>query len=196
MLWLVELPFLIFFWELVIKDFGALLLRLVYGLQLWPILQDLSQLKEHYKESWETFLGNAGIRQFFAPREMTTAEYVSKLCGDATIMTTSESKGKSVNSGRSGFDGTTGSNEGTSTSPVQRKLFLPEEVCQLPDDQFLMFADKGSKAVIRGHRLSYLKIPEFNNPRQIYGDDPYHRTKNDLAASDSPPGTGNGAAQT
>ena len=62
-----------------------------YGLQLWPILQDLTQLKRDYGESWETFLANAGIQQFFAPRENTTAEYVSKLCGQTTVTTTSES---------------------------------------------------------------------------------------------------------
>ena len=153
---------------------NAMSLARGYGLQLWPILQDLTQLQEHYEKSWETFLGNAGVRQFFAPREMTTAEYVSKLCGDKTIMTTSQTEGKSENSGRGFFDRTTGKSDGTSTGPAQRRLFLPEEVCQIPDDQFLMFADKGNKSVIRGHRLPYLKIPEFNEPLKLYSPDPYH----------------------
>jgi type IV secretion system protein VirD4 len=153
---------------------NAMSLARGYGLQLWPILQDLTQLQEHYEKSWETFLGNAGVRQFFAPRENTTAEYVSKLCGETTISVTSQSKGTSENSGHGFFDVTTGKSEGTSTSVIQRRLLLPQEVCQLADDQFLLFADKGSKAVIRGYRLPYWEIPELQGK---YSPDPYHKPK-------------------
>ena len=38
-----------------------------YGVQLWPVLQDLNQLKALYKDRWETFVGNAGVVQGFAP---------------------------------------------------------------------------------------------------------------------------------
>jgi type IV secretion system protein VirD4 len=148
---------------------NAMALARGYGLQLWPIIQDLTQLKEWYKESWETFLGNAGIRQFFAPRENTTAEYVSKLCGETTVTVSSSSSGRSQQDILLGPAPTI--NEGTSANQAQRRLFLPQEVCQLPDDQFLMFADKGSKAVIRGYRLPYWEIPEFQGK---YSPDPYH----------------------
>ena len=40
-----------------------------YGLRIWPVLQDLNQLKELYPERWETFLSNAG-RKFSSPRAM------------------------------------------------------------------------------------------------------------------------------
>jgi len=152
---------------------NAMSLARGYGLQLWPILQDLTQLQEHYEKSWETFLGNAGIRQFFAPRENTTAEYVSKLCGETTVTVTSQSKGKSENSGRNFIGGTSGKSEGTSTSVMQRRLKLPQEVCQIGDDQFLLFAaDKGNKQVIEGWRLPYWEIPEL---RGKYSPDPYHK---------------------
>ena len=39
---------------------NAMSLARGYGLQLWPILQDLTQLQEHYEKSWETFLGKCG----------------------------------------------------------------------------------------------------------------------------------------
>jgi type IV secretion system protein VirD4 len=157
---------------------NAMSLARGYGIQLWPILQDLPQLQEHYEKSWETFLGNAGVRMFFAPREMTTAEYVSQLCGETTVMTVSESKGKT----KAGIVGDSSKSEGTSTGPVQRRLFLPQEVCGLPDDQFLLFADKGSKAVIRGYRRPFWNIPEFKNPR-LYSDDPYHKGTTGSGAS-------------
>ena len=37
-----------------------------FGVKLWMILQDITQLKRYYRESWETFLGNAGVIQAFA----------------------------------------------------------------------------------------------------------------------------------
>jgi type IV secretion system protein VirD4 len=55
--------------------------------RLWSVLQDLSQLKTHYKDGWETFLGNAGILQAFSVSDLTTCEYLSKKLGDTTVET-------------------------------------------------------------------------------------------------------------
>ena len=52
-----------------------------YGLKLWPVFQDLSQAKALYKERWESFIGNAGVVQSFAPQDVTTREYLSKMSG-------------------------------------------------------------------------------------------------------------------
>ena len=52
-----------------------------YGLKLWPILQNLGQLKRDYRTNWETFIQNAGAVQFFGINDKETAEYVSALCG-------------------------------------------------------------------------------------------------------------------
>jgi type IV secretion system protein VirD4 len=57
-----------------------------YGVKLWPILQDLSQLKRHYPQSWETFLGNAGLHQFFGNADLTTLEHVSKRLGKTAVL--------------------------------------------------------------------------------------------------------------
>jgi type IV secretion system protein VirD4 len=57
-----------------------------FGVKLWPILQDLTQLKRDYKEGWETFLGNAGVIQFFGNNDTTTLEYISKRLGKTSIM--------------------------------------------------------------------------------------------------------------
>lgn len=57
-----------------------------YGVKLWPILQDLGQLKRHYKESWETFLGNAGVLQFFANADLTTLDWLSKRIGQIELL--------------------------------------------------------------------------------------------------------------
>ena len=57
-----------------------------YGVKLMPVLQDLGQLKRHYRESWETFLGNAGVLQFFANADLTTLEWLSKRMGSVELI--------------------------------------------------------------------------------------------------------------
>ncbi|WP_164727069.1 type IV secretory system conjugative DNA transfer family protein [Shimia sediminis] len=53
-----------------------------YGVKLWLVIQDLTQLKRHYKEGWETFIGNAGIIQAFGNSDVTSLEYLSKKLGE------------------------------------------------------------------------------------------------------------------
>jgi type IV secretion system protein VirD4 len=56
-----------------------------FGVKLWPILQDLAQLKALYETRWETFFGNAGVVQFFGNNDLTTLEWISKRCGKTSI---------------------------------------------------------------------------------------------------------------
>ena len=62
-----------------------------FGVKLWPILQDLTQLKRDYKEGWETFMGNAGVLQFFGNNDTTTLEHISKRLGKTSIRMRSQS---------------------------------------------------------------------------------------------------------
>lgn len=55
------------------------------GVQLWPIIQDFTQLKRLYGENWETFVANAGVLQFFGTRDLLTATYISGRMGPSTI---------------------------------------------------------------------------------------------------------------
>jgi type IV secretion system protein VirD4 len=57
-----------------------------YGVKLWAVLQDLTQLKTHYQRSWETFLGNAGVIQAFGNADTTTTEYLSKRLGMTQVI--------------------------------------------------------------------------------------------------------------
>jgi hypothetical protein len=53
-----------------------------YGLQLWPILQDLGQLINLYgREGSETFFANADLHQFFGNTDPLTLEQVSARLG-------------------------------------------------------------------------------------------------------------------
>ena len=54
-----------------------------FGVKLWVILQDLTQLRRHYQHgSWETFLGNAGLVQTFANGDQATLDYLAKRLED------------------------------------------------------------------------------------------------------------------
>ncbi|WP_448044409.1 type IV secretory system conjugative DNA transfer family protein [Bradyrhizobium liaoningense] len=57
-----------------------------FGVKLWSVLQDLTQLKTHYPNSWETFLGNAGVIQAFGNFDLTTTEHLSKMLGQTQVL--------------------------------------------------------------------------------------------------------------
>lgn len=57
-----------------------------YGVMLWSVLQDLTQLQTHYQKSWETFLGNAGTLQAFGNADTTTTDYLSKRLGMTQVI--------------------------------------------------------------------------------------------------------------
>lgn len=89
-----------------------------YGVKLWPILQDLTQLKRHYRESWETFLGNAGLHQFFGNTDLTTLEHISKRLGKTHVLSVTENENE-----RAGQGG-----QGVSTKADTAPLLNPDEV--------------------------------------------------------------------
>jgi type IV secretion system protein VirD4 len=49
-----------------------------FGVKLWAVLQDTTQLQRYYHNSWETFLGNAGLIQCFANGDQTTLNYITQ----------------------------------------------------------------------------------------------------------------------
>jgi len=49
-----------------------------FGVKLWAVLQDTTQLQRYYQNSWETFLGNAGLVQCFANGDQSTLDYISR----------------------------------------------------------------------------------------------------------------------
>ena len=81
-----------------------------FGVKLWPILQDLGQLKSLYSERWETFLGNAGIIQFFGNNDLTTLEWISKRCGRTAVSVRTD-KAITVEQRRAGVAGESWSTE-------------------------------------------------------------------------------------
>jgi type IV secretion system protein VirD4 len=49
-----------------------------FGVKLWAVLQDTTQLRRYYQSSWETFLGNSGLIQCFSNGDQPTLDYVAR----------------------------------------------------------------------------------------------------------------------
>lgn len=101
-----------------------------FGVQLWPILQDLNQLKALYRDRWQTFIGNAGFVSAFAPRDLFTAKYLSDLCGQQ--MRNVRSQNLNDSGGMSWND-----------SPHAFPMFRPEELMRLPPGRLLNLVSGG-----------------------------------------------------
>lgn len=57
-----------------------------YGVKLWVILQDASQLERWYRKSFNTFIGNAGIIQAFAVSDKFTLDLLSDRLGSLSFV--------------------------------------------------------------------------------------------------------------
>jgi type IV secretion system protein VirD4 len=126
-----------------------------FGMQLWGIVQDLSQLESIYGKGWETFIGNSGVLQYFGSRDHKTAEYFSKLCGVTTVVKFSIARsianafGRSwsSSSGGQGGSSTSGGNESTTYSDsstmdvVQRHLAYPDELMVLRENKQIVLIE-------------------------------------------------------
>jgi type IV secretory pathway TraG/TraD family ATPase VirD4 len=76
-----------------------------FGVKLFFVLQSLEQLKGTYKDSWETFLSNAGLKIFFSIEDHFTREYVSKLVGQTEIIRELHSANESRSQSKSQTEG-------------------------------------------------------------------------------------------
>jgi type IV secretion system protein VirD4 len=56
-----------------------------YNVTLWPVIQDLTQLKTLYPNSWETFVSNAIIKHYLAIGDNFTADYIAKRMPNSLI---------------------------------------------------------------------------------------------------------------
>jgi type IV secretion system protein VirD4 len=137
-----------------------------FGVTFWLIVQDLSQLRSIYGESWPTFLANVDVLQAFGIHDWDTAEYLSKMTGEATIVVESENESRGVSQGPHGH-GQRGA--ARTRSERGRRLLLPDEILRLPPNKELLFA-KG-EAPLLVERLHYLHDGEFAgraDPNPLY----------------------------
>ena len=126
-----------------------------YGTSFWLLLQDLAQLKGTY-DKWQSFLANADVLQAFGVNDWETAEYLSKMTGDATIRVASANISHGVTRGRTAARQ---ESSAETTSERGRRLLMPDEVRRLGNDTELLFV-RGSAPVL-ARKLNYLRDPEY-----------------------------------
>lgn len=100
------------------------------------IVQNISQLKAMYKDSWESLIGLCDEFLYLGGNEQSTHKYVSELIGKETVDTTSHSHSR----GRSG-------SYSTSQQQTARDLMTPDEVRLLPDGKAVLFV-RGERPVV------------------------------------------------
>ncbi len=125
-----------------------------YGLQLWPILQDIHQLRSLYGKNAGTFLSNAGVLQAFGVNDYDTADMLSKTMGRETITYETD--------GRSEKDVMVKDPE-RSLSKTQhlatRNLMDPNEIMKLAPDTLLLMRVGESPLIVK--KLRYYTDKEF-----------------------------------
>jgi type IV secretion system protein VirD4 len=118
-----------------------------YGLQLWPILQDMSQLRDLYGARANTFVANAGVLQTFGVNDFETAKWLSQSMGKETI-------GYQTESHRPGDIAT------TTQHIAARDLMTPDEIMQI--DPAVQLLRVQGKPVIIARKLRYFADREFD----------------------------------
>lgn len=110
-----------------------------FGVQLWPVLQDFSQLRATYGDRWQTFVANAGLLQSFAVNDTMSARELSTMLGSRGAWARSSSR--------------TGDSRTTSLTIQGRPLLFPDEVMRLPATTTLLLP-RGLPPV-RAQKLCY-----------------------------------------
>ncbi|RVH98520.1 type IV secretory system conjugative DNA transfer family protein, partial [Sinorhizobium meliloti] len=120
-----------------------------YGVQLWPILQDVHQLRATYGQKAGTFLSNAGVLQVFSVNDHDSARLVSDLLGQETVVF--QTMARALDSEKSGIS--------YSQQHTGRPLLTPDEVRNLPQHAELLFL-AGQRPIVAA-KLTYYADAEF-----------------------------------
>jgi type IV secretion system protein VirD4 len=139
-----------------------------YGISIWMLVQDLSQLRQVYRTSWETLLANTRVKQAFATADEATADYLSRLTGQATVRVETFNQSRGTSSGRSWLPHRQ-SGSSQNFGETGRRLLLPDEVRRLPADRQLLFLS--GELPLLTSRVDYLRRPELAaraDPNPLY----------------------------
>lgn len=133
-----------------------------YGMKAYLIMQDVQQLYKAYT-NFESIISNCHVRVAYAPNNVQTAEWMSKMTGQATVI-----KEQITTSGKR--FGAVLEQVSRSYQEVQRPLMTTDEIMRLPGPdkkgerilspgELLVFV--AGQPVIRGQQILYFKDPTF-----------------------------------
>ena len=122
------------------------------------ILQALSQIKNIYKDSWETIVANCDWFIFLGGSDMCTLEYVQKMLGFITIDKRSTGVSK-------GFHG----NFSKNWDVIKRELMQADEIRRIPEDDCIvltrgMFPAYDKKFNTKKHKRYKELCDDIENP--------------------------------
>lgn len=92
------------------------------------IIQNLAQLKNAYKDSWETIEGNCDVLLFLGGKEYSTLERLSKIIGNTTVDYISYTQNKGGQS----------QSYSINNQLISRALLAPDEIGRLARDECLV----------------------------------------------------------
>lgn len=140
-----------------------------YGIKAYLITQDVQQLYKAYT-NYESIISNCHVRIAYAPNKLETAEWLSKMTGETTVI-----KEQISTSGKR--FGMMMGNVSRSYQESRRPLMTPDEIQRLPapkkdDDgnilepgEMLVFV--AGQPVIRGKQILYFIDPTFSERSKI-----------------------------
>ncbi|SUD29787.1 conjugal transfer protein [Proteus vulgaris] len=134
-----------------------------YGMKAYLITQDVQQLYKAYT-NFESIISNCHVRVAYAPNKVETAEWMSKMTGQTTVI-----KEQITTSGKR--FGAVLEQVSRSYQEVQRPLMTADEIMRLPGPtkdakgdiieagEMLVFV--AGQPVIRGRQILYFQDPTF-----------------------------------
>jgi type IV secretion system protein VirD4 len=175
---------------------ASLLYLAGYSVRFWFFVQDLSQLRLHYPNSWGTFMANSATHCYFGVNDLDTAKQISERIGTTTVESvvnslnaqktdggqesystnSSSGSGPGGSTSSSGSSTTTGTNwsyaqgAGIQFNPVGRELLKPEELLTLPYEQQVIFMRPLPPVLC--NKIDYFHIEELSKSAAIQAPHP------------------------
>lgn len=140
-----------------------------YGLKSYLITQDVQQLYKAYS-NFESIISNCHVRVAYAPNKVETAEWMSKMTGQTTVIN------EQITTSGKRF-GAVLEQVSRSYQEVQRPLMTPDEIMRLPGPrkdakgdiieagEMLVFV--AGHPPIKGRQILYFKDPTFSARSKI-----------------------------
>lgn len=142
-----------------------------YGMKFYLIIQDMSQLQSAYGRD-ESITSNCHIQNAYPPNKLETADHLSKLTGQTTIIK------KSVTTSGKRFSGALG-NVSTSIQEVQRALLTTDECLRMPGPK----KDSDGSIVEAGDMVVYCAgFPAIYGQQPLYFKDKLFQARSEIEA--------------
>ncbi len=115
-----------------------------FGVHVWSVFQDLSQIEGTYGKKWQTFISNSSVRHFFNISDNFSADYLERMFGTTSIPTYNE--------------------KGEISGATARPLVTADEIRRESGETIFAVIDQLSVAQIPKHPYYLTKLPCDPNP--------------------------------